>query len=605
MVGSKRSSRIAARKSRRIMNNVHSDQDGDEDREAGSSSTKCGADGESALFSVEEMSVSLDSASDHLCFPSTGSVESNKRRGTTLDADSKRRRSSGLSDKSEHQSNTMQQQHQQNLASNPLPSFSGMAEKEDLDGAKRRMRSDANLSGGSKRSKQVASDDYTSDSIANSVLLTKNTNTETSFSLSNILSGLKDETAASRKLEVDDEGSKERSPQHEPQHCDEDVKNGRTQFSTAAMSEAHLLKTDHTSLHPSSEMINVASLDEGNPGALTKSDSPICKEGFRLENRGGRSQIDLEISTETANNTLYLSCKDIVEEHSTNASEIPEPTHEQAEVSRPSIESCESNETNQNTTHQSISLSADKDERNVTENCITDNAIPRDNAVIERGDSQTITNVEFPSLAESLTDKNSLITTKRNHKSPSISQLKMALFLEASKSHSSRNEATRMFAKYWDTLGKYLSLSTRCSLKKVHPDLGSRASIEPILGEFLKTRKMKILHNKIILCKSILFYYMPALVANLTIFSSRLLIAIMAEAMKTHVPAHYLTHAPRQWKNELTRSLSAPVSDVKNDCCHKATALSQWNTNFGPQSGNLNALAISFILCWNLIIYFI
>jgi hypothetical protein len=38
-------------------------------------------------------------------------------------------------------------------------------------------------------------------------------------------------------------------------------------------------------------------------------------------------------------------------------------------------------------------------------------------------------------------------------------------------------------------------------------------------------------------------------------------IAIMSEAMKTHVPAQYFSHVPRQWKLKTTHSVRAQEKD--------------------------------------------
>ncbi len=70
---------------------------------------------------------------------------------------------------------------------------------------------------------------------------------------------------------------------------------------------------------------------------------------------------------------------------------------------------------------------------------------------------------------------------------PSVDQLKMALFLEASRVHTGSGRPERIFANYWDALEKCVS----------SPGVSSNPSLT--LESFLKTRKMKRLHNKLVL----------------------------------------------------------------------------------------------------------
>ena len=81
-------------------------------------------------------------------------------------------------------------------------------------------------------------------------------------------------------------------------------------------------------------------------------------------------------------------------------------------------------------------------------------------------------------------------TTQKNP--PNADQLKMALYLEASKAHRG-NGAERMFSNYWETLEKYI---TR---QRVRSDSGG--GVEATLKHFLITRKMKRIHNKLVLGK--------------------------------------------------------------------------------------------------------
>jgi hypothetical protein len=91
--------------------------------------------------------------------------------------------------------------------------------------------------------------------------------------------------------------------------------------------------------------------------------------------------------------------------------------------------------------------------------------------------------------------------TTRARETHSVGKIKMALFLEASNVHRG-NGAERMFSKYWETIGEYITLGSKKVPTRVMPGLrSSRAGIESILRSFLRTRKMKRLHNKLILGK--------------------------------------------------------------------------------------------------------
>lgn len=91
--------------------------------------------------------------------------------------------------------------------------------------------------------------------------------------------------------------------------------------------------------------------------------------------------------------------------------------------------------------------------------------------------------------------------TTWTREAPSVSQLKMALFLETSKAHRG-NGPERIFSEYWESLGEYITLGSNKGLKVVRSGLNSScAGIEAILQSFLKTRKMKRLHNKLVLGK--------------------------------------------------------------------------------------------------------
>jgi hypothetical protein len=91
---------------------------------------------------------------------------------------------------------------------------------------------------------------------------------------------------------------------------------------------------------------------------------------------------------------------------------------------------------------------------------------------------------EFPQLKHS------------KKQTPSINQLKMALFLESSRVHRD-TDGNRAFAKYWESISRFITLAS-------HATGLSRSSvgIDDTFTSFLTTKKLKILHNKLILGES-------------------------------------------------------------------------------------------------------
>ena len=92
--------------------------------------------------------------------------------------------------------------------------------------------------------------------------------------------------------------------------------------------------------------------------------------------------------------------------------------------------------------------------------------------------------------------------TARARETHSVGKIKMALFLEASSVHRG-NGVERMFSKYWETLGEYITLDflTKAPTRVMSGTRSSRAGIDSTLRSFLRTRKMKRLHNKLVLGK--------------------------------------------------------------------------------------------------------
>ena len=87
---------------------------------------------------------------------------------------------------------------------------------------------------------------------------------------------------------------------------------------------------------------------------------------------------------------------------------------------------------------------------------------------------------------------------KNVHKqSPSVNQLKMALFLESTKVNRQLS-----FSNYWESLERHITLSSYASEKH-----RSRLEIDTALNIFLVTTKMKRLHNKLVLGETSILYF--------------------------------------------------------------------------------------------------
>ncbi|KAL9180819.1 hypothetical protein ACHAXT_011272 [Thalassiosira profunda] len=150
--------------------------------------------------------------------------------------------------------------------------------------------------------------------------------------------------------------------------------------------------------------------------------------------------------------------------------------------------------------------------------------------------------------------------TSRARPPPTAGQLKLALYLEASKAHRGRGPERR-FAQYWEALERYIAMGSGRTRS------GARASLESVeatLAGFLTTRKMKRLHNGLVL-------------------------AVMQEALQTDVPSRCSAHVPSEWKVKATRSRPTHLSedDVPVDANHndRQLALQAWNADFGRCSG--------------------
>eukprot|EP00985_Skeletonema_marinoi_P006409 scaffold2771_cov198-Skeletonema_marinoi.AAC.7 len=153
------------------------------------------------------------------------------------------------------------------------------------------------------------------------------------------------------------------------------------------------------------------------------------------------------------------------------------------------------------------------------------------NAVIMTDDAPIHHQVSVSTAAESPPSPELLSTSSKNFettpntakKAPTVSQLKMALFMEASRVHAG-NKPERIFANYWDALEKYIAPPRHSSsAPRSDPSFKFNATLQL----FLKTRKMKRLHNKLIL-------------------------ALISDSVRDEVSGHCSgEHIPRVWRGRM------------------------------------------------------
>jgi len=165
----------------------------------------------------------------------------------------------------------------------------------------------------------------------------------------------------------------------------------------------------------------------------------------------------------------------------------------------------------------------------------------------------------------------------------SVGQLKMALFLESSRTHDGLG-AQRIFSDYLEALEKFITLGSqeRSISERSDSAVSPRRGIETTLKNFLKTGKMKRLHNKLIL-------------------------AIMSESLRLNVPlkttfSHLPTHCkkatkihfiPREQVDFNVKSIAQDesigfgneIDDLKDTARDRELRLREWDYNFGPTSG--------------------
>jgi len=199
--------------------------------------------------------------------------------------------------------------------------------------------------------------------------------------------------------------------------------------------------------------------------------------------------------------------------------------------------------------------------------------------------AESTSHCELPTTTSSNNNNNfeSSSNTAKKKKSillppPSVSQLKMALFLEASRVHEGC-KPERMFVNYWDAIENFIanhhptSSPHHCgggatTNTRSDPSFQLNATLEL----FLKTRKMKRLHNKLIL-------------------------ALISDSVRDHVPvpAHHCSGdlIPREWRNNTRHYL---LQDKKSDDdsvevvdnylgSSNSLLCNNWKSSFGNNAG--------------------
>jgi hypothetical protein len=168
---------------------------------------------------------------------------------------------------------------------------------------------------------------------------------------------------------------------------------------------------------------------------------------------------------------------------------------------------------------------------------------------------------EFPHLEQS-----------KKH-TPSINQLKMALFLESSRVHRGK-DGDRAFAKYWESTSRFITLSSHAT------GVGrSSVGIDDTFISFLTTKKLKILHNKLILGEAVQAAVPINVLCYLTINHST---ALMSESIEIEVSARRISqHLPSAWKTK-TVELQTPSTITSN---RFDDASQQWRKLLGRHSG--------------------
>jgi hypothetical protein len=173
-----------------------------------------------------------------------------------------------------------------------------------------------------------------------------------------------------------------------------------------------------------------------------------------------------------------------------------------------------------------------------------------------------------------------------NHKqSLSVTQLKMALFLESSRvDRGTGASSERAFANYWESLERFITLTS-------HLTSPNRSSfqIDETLNSFLTTKKLKRLHNKLILGKSVMFSPIIHL-SGCSRPNNKLCKAILAEAKRNEVSVrHFSRHLPDAWRQKAPKRILQPMSTQRELSDTELGSidldLQQWHRLLGKDSG--------------------
>jgi hypothetical protein len=161
----------------------------------------------------------------------------------------------------------------------------------------------------------------------------------------------------------------------------------------------------------------------------------------------------------------------------------------------------------------------------------------------------------------------------------------MALFLELSRvDRGTGASSERAFANYWESLERFITLTS-------HLTSPNRSSfqIDETLNSFLTTKKLKRLHNKLILGKSVMFSPIIHL-SGCSRPNNKLCKAILAEAKRNEVSVrHFSRHLPDAWRQKAPKRILQPMSTQRELSDTELGSidldLQQWHRLLGKDSG--------------------
>jgi len=323
-----------------------------------------------------------------------------------------------------------------------------------------------------------------------------------------------------------------------------------------------------TSIGESTEGEGGESADVNNPDTdTTKPTTDV--EGGDVDQTSKVEEAEVVSSQQTSNEEQLANDDDSPSQKIEEEEEGESSTTAVDDVEMENTSQSSENKTTETTRIEGDAASMDVDETSITtpseqmpqhEEDSTNAVIMTDAAPIHHQVSVSTTAESPPSPELLSTSSNNFETTPHTAKKPpTVSQLKMALFMEASRVHAG-NKPERIFANYWDALEKYIAPSRHSSSA---PRSDPSFKFNATLGLFLKTRKMKRLHNKLIL-------------------------ALISDSVRDQVPSGHRSgeHIPRVWRGR-TRHLNLKSDDDgveldNNNLGSNNNGLyDDWNSSFG------------------------